>query len=674
MWRGTHLTPLDGLRGAAVLGVLAFHDRRLRGGWLGVDLFFTLSGFLITSLLVAELDRSGTIRLGSFWQRRARRLLPPLLALVGVLVLWDRFGPTTPWASSDLRGAAIASLAYVGNWYQAFAGGGYWAHFGATPSPLRHTWSLAIEEQFYLVFPLVVWVCCRWTRRPVQLLLVLCTTGSVLSLLATLILGRSGHPDRVYLGTDTRVGSILIGAVLACLLTLSKPRAGGESLGRARVLMADAAGLGSVLALGVLWTRMSGAGRFGLHGGLSIHAVLVAVVVGVVVRVPGSVTARLLSFTPLVWLGTISYGLYLWHWPVFLYVDQRLTLEPLPATGVKLAGSLGLAIVSYFLLERPVRLKGTRALGGPIPAFSLVALVVLGAAAVPPVHSVLSASAPTSGGDLHTLPTVTGPIGPVTVPTSSTTPGAPPTTLDAPVIEPAGMPVSGSVMSRPGRTPGPARMLVLGDSVPYLMALALVPKSAAYGLVVANRALVACSAARPTAERIGGDRLPRPGDCSARWAADAAAFDPDVVVLSLNGDVGITLKIHGEWGGVCDPPYTKEMSERLSTAFAQFTNRGGRVFVLTPLPTESPIMRSDETIAATKCLGDLERIVARGAPGVSVVPFGSWVCPGERLLCRPILGGRHIRRTDGVHFIGDDALHVWGLLLPGIYRSAGLIP
>lgn len=173
-------------------GVLAFHDRRLDGGWLGVDLFFTLSGFLITSLLVAETHRSGRVQLGNFWRRRARRLLPAIIAVVGVLMVWGHVGSDPPWVTSDLRGAALASLAYVANWYQTFAGGGYWDLFATTPSPLLHTWSLAIEEQFYLVFPLA----------------------------ATLVLGVIGDANRVYLGTDTRIGSVFVGAILACVLAL----------------------------------------------------------------------------------------------------------------------------------------------------------------------------------------------------------------------------------------------------------------------------------------------------------------------------------------------------------------------------------------------------------------------------------------------------------------------
>ena len=115
VWSGVHFGSLDGLRGLAVVGVLAFHDRRLRGGWLGVDLFFTLSGFLITSLLVAEVHRSGGVSFNNFWRRRARRLLPAAIALVGVLVIWGQVGPEPPWVTSDLRGAALASLTYVAN-------------------------------------------------------------------------------------------------------------------------------------------------------------------------------------------------------------------------------------------------------------------------------------------------------------------------------------------------------------------------------------------------------------------------------------------------------------------------------------------------------------------------------------------------------------------------------
>lgn len=683
-WSGAHLPALDGLRGVAVVGVLAYHDRRLEGGFLGVDLFFTLSGFLITSLLVAEVHRSSRVALGAFWVRRARRLLPAFVALIGVLVLWGTFSTGTPWATSDLRGASLASLAYVANWYQAFAGGGYFDRFAA-PSPLQHAWSLAIEEQFYVLFPLVVWACARRSRRPVRLLLVVCSLGWAASLAATLVLGAGGaSPDRVYLGTDTRVGSILLGAVLACVLAIRPRRAAaaaatgpgaGERPAGSRRWTADAVAAGAVAVLAVLWATVDGEGAFVPRGGLTLHAVLVGVVIAVVVRVPASAVGRVLAWRPLVWLGTVSYGLYLWHWPVFLYVDLELDLDPLVATALKLVVSVALATVSLRLLERPLRRDGAAVLGGVVPTLAVVAVVVLGAALLPDPRPVTGAGpdladAPRTLDDLEALPEIGGPAGATTSSTGPTTTRPP--EADRPALVPDDEPLAAGVLERPGRIAGPPRLIVVGDSVPYFLGEALVPAQAEFGLVVANRALPACSAADPDGERVEGRDLPVPTDCTGKWAEDAAAFDPDVVVVSLNGDLGVELAYDGEWGNTCSSAYRDRLRGRLLERLPAFTARGARVFLLTPLLTQDLFFRTDDAADARRCMIEIQRAVAAELPGVSQVAFGEWVCPDPDGACRDELDGTPVRREDGVHFTGDGALLVWRLLLPDLLDAAGV--
>ena len=224
---GRHLPALNGLRGVAVLGVVAYHLQLgwASGGYLGVDLFFVLSGFLITTLLLEEWAGAGRISLAAFWGRRARRLLPALFLVVGALglylVLNGAFGG--PGANglvdlSGLRGDAISTLLYVNNWHSIFAHQSYFAQFSA-PSPLQHTWSLAIEEQFYLVWPLVILLVFRFARRAWR------STGLVLAVslgLASSILmavlftpGAGVDPTRVYYGTDTRLFDLMAGATLA---------------------------------------------------------------------------------------------------------------------------------------------------------------------------------------------------------------------------------------------------------------------------------------------------------------------------------------------------------------------------------------------------------------------------------------------------------------------------
>ena len=216
-----HIPALDGLRGLAVAGVLTFHGNHLVGGYLGVDLFFVLSGFLITSLLLREGGDTGTVALGAFWIRRARRLLPALFGLLAGVVVFARVW-ATPFELDAIRTDALATVFYAANWQAIWSGHGYWDLF-TTPSPLQHTWSLAIEEQFYLVWPLVVFGLIRLRRgaRASLAPAVLAVAGTLgaLSIAWMVLRYEPGtDPSRVYFGTDTRAGSILLGASLAAWL------------------------------------------------------------------------------------------------------------------------------------------------------------------------------------------------------------------------------------------------------------------------------------------------------------------------------------------------------------------------------------------------------------------------------------------------------------------------
>ena len=210
-----HLPALDGLRGLALLGVLLFHaGGALTGGYLGVDLFFVLSGFLITSLLLAEHHATGRIALGAFWTRRARRLLPALRALMPAVALYGRY-LARPEELHALRADALATLAYVANWRAIVSHHSYWDLF-TSPSPLEHMWSLSIEEQFYLVWPLLVGgllatpLAAR--RGPARALLTTVVFLALASVATTTLIYSSEATSRVYLGTDTRAAGILAGA------------------------------------------------------------------------------------------------------------------------------------------------------------------------------------------------------------------------------------------------------------------------------------------------------------------------------------------------------------------------------------------------------------------------------------------------------------------------------
>ncbi len=370
-----HLPAIDGLRGLAVLGVLLFHDGHLRGGYLGVDLFFVLSGYLITSLLLAEWSATGGIALGTFWVRRARRLFPALLALVPVVALYAAT-LAQPAELARIRADGLGTLAYVANWHSIFAGQSYWALFSA-PSPLEHTWSLAIEEQFYVVWPLLVLLVLWRSRGSARVLLVVSVVFAVLSAVAMSLLYNPEDTSRAYLGTDTRAAAILAGVALACVTST------WGTLQSARAVRAlDAVGIVSLVALGAAWALLDGKDSRLYHGGFWATEVAVLALIACAAHDRRSVVARALALRPFVAVGLISYGVYLWHWPLYVVLSkERLGFGGGLLTSIRLAATFAVSLLSYRFLEQPIRKNGLR-FGKPILvvpaalAFAVVTLVV----------------------------------------------------------------------------------------------------------------------------------------------------------------------------------------------------------------------------------------------------------------------------------------------------------
>lgn len=404
---GRRLPALDGLRALAVGGVMAYHLglRWASGGYLGVDLFFVLSGFLITTLLAEEWVATGTVRLGAFWARRARRLLPALFLLLVALglyvVLLGRFGASGSVAGIDLsglRGDALATLLYVANWHAIFAHQSYFARFAA-PSPLEHTWSLAIEEQFYLVWPpVLVALLVRWRRRrgAAGWRWAAGTVAVVAGLASVALMAVLHHPGtdptRVYFGTDTRLFDLLAGALVAVAAAARRqpsPRARG---------VLHAAGVLAAGGLAYFWVTAgtpSGLPANGMFtGGFAVCAALAALVVADVRQLDHGPLGAVLSIRPLRWVGTISYGIYLWHWPVFVTLTAARSGLSGPWLDVaRVALTLAVATASYYLVERPLR---RRRLAG-WPRFALAPLAAAGTACVVVVATLPSVAVPAPG-------------------------------------------------------------------------------------------------------------------------------------------------------------------------------------------------------------------------------------------------------------------------------------
>ena len=345
---------LDGLRAVSVIAVLLFHASFdwMRGGFLGVEVFFVISGFLITGLLIRERERRGRINLGRFWQRRLRRLLPALVAFLLCVSTFGIFYLGT--RASQFRTDLLMSMAYLENWYQLHSGGSYFADQGLPL--LRHLWSLAVEGQFYLVWPLLVAGTLRCAKGRTWPLVALTAALAAASCAWALRLADpfnvSGLKalaslNRVYLGTDTRACGLLAGALLA--LTLRPGPAGRRGPGWSL----DLAALAALAGLGLLMVQTDIQTPFLYRGGLLLVDALTLVVIAALVAPSARVVRAILGWAPLEWLGRRSYGLYLWHWPVFRCLAPA---QHDPAWfGLRVLTALLLTELSYRCLEVPIR-------------------------------------------------------------------------------------------------------------------------------------------------------------------------------------------------------------------------------------------------------------------------------------------------------------------------------
>jgi peptidoglycan/LPS O-acetylase OafA/YrhL len=352
-----YLPGLDGLRALAVGAVVAYHVGLgwAQGGLLGVGVFFTLSGYLITDLLLGQHEATGGLQLADFWLRRARRLLPALFVMLAVVVAWvtllDRsLLPTT-------RGAVVASAGYVSNWWLIAQHSSYFAQFGP-PSPLGHLWSLAVEEQFYLIWPWLLWIALRLgrprtsTRLAAASLLLAAASAVMMALLY-----RPGYdPTRVYEGTDTRAFALLIGAALAFVWPSRHLRS--EVPEGARWLL-DGAGTAGLVVFAVLVWRTNEYSPFLYRGGMVLLSLGTALMVAAAAS-PASRFGRVLGWQPLRWLGVRSYGIYLWHFPIIVLTTPADGRETLTRSALQVAATIGCAELSWRYLEEPIRHDGLR--------------------------------------------------------------------------------------------------------------------------------------------------------------------------------------------------------------------------------------------------------------------------------------------------------------------------
>ena len=596
-----HVDALDGARGVAVAGVLLFHGGHLLGGYLGVDFFFVLSGYLITSLLLAESSRTGHVGLGGFWSRRARRLLPALAVLMaGTAIYCIAFA--TPDQLTQIRGDAFATLGYVANWREIFSHHDYFALFSA-PSPLNHTWSLAIEEQFYVIWPLMfVALLARFKHATPKAVLVTTLTLAAGSSALMIAIYDPANTNRAYFGTDTRAAAILFGAALAAWLTIH-----GPTTSQARRVALEALGLAGVAALAIAWTRLDGQSPTLYHGGFLLCGLAATTVIAAAVHPQPGPISRALSLKPLCALGLISYGVYLYHWPIDVALDRKqMGFGGWPLLTFQTTITLAIAIASYKIIEQPIRHGAltTTQLRKLTPAIATALVIAI-------FTTTLGARTPPPSVALERHPLLAA--------------------------------TRAFQHARSGAT----RVLVVGDSVALYLGVALTKLQRSPPLAVLNEGVPGCvfppqiSAPRL---RFPDGRFVLQTPCDPSWEAETVkAFRPAVVLWVVSGGRGGTY--HGRALTPCTPEYALLYRRSLAHEVSILARFGADV-VITTAAYERAFLNSDDR--ATDCDNRLRRSIA-AATGARLADLFGYICPQGR--CREKQNGVTLR-PDGLHYAG----------------------
>ncbi|HWD55063.1 MAG TPA: acyltransferase family protein [Acidimicrobiales bacterium] len=739
-----HIPGLDGVRALSVLAIIAFHTglNSVPGGFYGVDAFFVLSGFLITSLLVKEWTGTGTVRLRRFWAGRARRLLPAVFLLVAVMGIVMAVVPQllqTPHILSD----ALSTVFYVSNWFSIHNGVTYFSS-SSQPSPLLHTWSLAIEEQFYLVWPLVVLAVLKlgrgrlyewrpgsgtrlgagrraghaaerrgqersievlgggqlvlkptpppatldpeWERRRrLQVLFAVACFGSLASAIWMVFLAPNGYTTRAYYGTDCRAQALLVGAAIAIGLTLWREGSRRPWFTRSAGVLGVLGAAGSAL----LWMTASESSTFAFSGGFLVASLAAGGVVLACAVAPRSLAVRFLELPPLPQWGRISYGMYLWYWPVLLVMTgQRLHWGVYPLFLARVGITVAIAALSYDLVEMPIRrgvLKNWRSwvaapvgAGVAISAVFISTLVPVGATELQgtpisiqsPVTSTTTVPPTTTS-----QPAVPGRSTTTLPPTTTTTAPPPPTYLSLPLPPPT------------GKSNKPIKVLLVGDSIAGTLGVGLAQYASEghYKVQIANEGDPGCSVSMQAQIKALWYTLPPGPPCSSTnpdalfstWRRWVDAYNPDVVLYVARGET-FDQQIGGKWQNLGQASFDNYVASRYREGVNVLGSKGATVVLMTSpyydsgtapsgglWPEDAPnrVQIDNSTIrqaASTSSTGAGTTTDGK----VYVFDLNTVADPGDKYSAT--IGQVNIRCGDGVHFSPSGGIYVGLRLMPDL--------
>ena len=623
----TYRPHLDGLRAVAVYLVVLFHagSTRFPGGYVGVDVFFVLSGYLVTQLLLRDIGDRGSIRLAHFYARRFRRLLPAaFVALVVTALVYTAIA--SPLEVADSVGSFKAAFLYSTNWYFIHNSTGY---FGANLSanPVLHFWSLAVEEQFYLLWPLTLgglFVVTRRldARRRMHAIRIVLAVGAVASATWALSI-RNTNPNRAYYGTDARAYELLAGALIALMpaFVASAVRF------RRTTRVASAASIAALVVVASSWVHLDAIER-----GIAVTIITCVLIVALDAAGGGPVN-RALSTRPAVYLGRISYGTYLWHWIVILVLVRTFHPAPLAATAIACLVATAMASLSYEMLEQPVRTSTVLGRHGrSVIAAGLAISIVSALVVIPRIVDTADASSPAG---LSAICAGFTPI-PPSVDWRHANKGA------GSFVSCYRKPASACTVVRGGGK----RVLLMGDSQAQMLVPTFTAIARREDLTLSVSTFALCPWQRDVFPR----QPKNSADVAGRIVAHCGRQKEDLyrrVIPELDPDVIVVMTLVGVTG--------PDWGRATARSVAQLRAGGRKVVIVEPIP-RAPINPRD-CLSQAKVLEECRYVARRGEArdvdaayrqlarrnaGVFSADFDRLVCPFLPI-CDPVIGGRIVK-------------------------------